>query len=64
MCFKHSSFPSAPVAELANYETFVLQYLPQLTKLDTQIITDEERQKAKDNFSKLESYGDKIEIDM
>lgn len=58
MCFKHSSFPSAPIADLKNYETFVLQYLPQITRLDTQIITDEQRQAAKEKYFKLESYVD------
>ena len=54
--FSEPHFGDNPVCSLCNYQTYVLFHMPQLSMLDSQIITDDLRQLAEATYMKKKMY--------
>ncbi|GLC71381.1 hypothetical protein PLESTF_001109300 [Pleodorina starrii] len=56
LCFADPMWGECPLAQLCNYQTFVLFVMPHLTSLDTLLLADEAKALAEATFLKKQMY--------
>ncbi|GLI61365.1 hypothetical protein VaNZ11_003728 [Volvox africanus] len=56
LCFSDPMWGDCPLAQLCNYQTFVLFVMPHLTSLDTLLLADEAKALAEATFLKKQMY--------
>ncbi|PNH06561.1 Leucine-rich repeat-containing protein 9, partial [Tetrabaena socialis] len=56
LCFSDPMWGDCPLAQLCNYQTFVLFMMPRLTSLDTLLLADETKALAEATFLKKQMY--------
>ncbi|GFR51283.1 hypothetical protein Agub_g13641 [Astrephomene gubernaculifera] len=56
LCFSDPMWGDCPLAQLCNYQTFVLFVMPHLTSLDTLLLADETKALAEATFLKKQMY--------
>ena len=56
LCLADPLWGDSPVANLSNYQTFMLAQLPQLTSLDTLVLAQETKTAAATMFAKKQLY--------